>query len=81
MGDSLLIVAIKTDQLDIQRRMSLILAAAEPQHRPPDTQPCVFAKAVDELVADDFDRLAHFIGEANVRRLNIGDVVKESTPT
>lgn len=72
MTDSLLIVAIKTDQPDIARRMTTILAAAQPVEG--DTQPVAWAKAVDDLVAADLDALAALVGWEAVSRLRVGDV-------
>jgi hypothetical protein len=70
MTEVLLLVALKTDQPDIARRIRLILAAAEPIV--PDTEACVFAKDVDELVAADLDALAQFMDPDNIARLRIG---------
>ena len=78
MAESLLIVAIKTDQRDIARRLKVILAVAEPQELrdPPETSPCAWAKTLDELTAADLDALAGLIGWDAVGRLNLGrDVV------
>lgn len=76
----LIVVAIRADHADVQRRLQLILAAATTYDRPPDTAACVFGKAVSELVASDLDHLAYFVGWECVRRLNVGDVVSETTP-
>lgn len=71
--DVLLLVAVRTDQHNIKRRMEMILAGADPSQ--PGSNAEVFAKPVDELVAQDLDRLAAIIGWPAVRRLNVGDVV------
>jgi hypothetical protein len=75
--DVLLLVAIKTDQPNIQRRIQTILAASEPIE--PDTQPCVYAKAVGELTDVDLDALAHFMEWRGVGGLRIGTV--DATPS
>jgi hypothetical protein len=73
--DVLLLVAIKTDQPNIKRRLEMILAAAHPVQDPPDTTAQVYAKSVGELTANDWQALARWFGPAGVRDLNIGDVV------
>lgn len=76
MPDGLLIVAIKTDQPNIKRRMETILAAAAPVQDPPNTEAQVYAKPVEELRAADLACLAHFVGGDGIDRLNI----REATP-
>jgi hypothetical protein len=71
----LLVVAIRTDNEQVKRRMETILAAATTYEVPPDTEPASFAKPVTELTANDADHLAHFIGRDGFSRLNVGDVV------
>lgn len=70
----LLIVALRTDQPDIQRRIAVILNASRPSHDPPETDPVVYFKPEDELVAADLDHLAHFVGMAAVERIGVGRV-------
>lgn len=70
--DALLIVALKTDQPNIERRLRTILAATEPLE--PDTEPVAWAKALDELVASDLDALAALVGWQAVERLRVGAV-------
>lgn len=72
---TLLLVAIRTNDENIKRRMELVLAVADTFEA--DTCPSVYAKPVSDLVADDADHLAHFIGWDGLRGLNIGDVVAE----
>lgn len=67
----LLIVAMKTDQPNIERRLRTILAASEPINL--DTEPVAWAKPVDELVAADLDALASLVGWDAVSRLRVGD--------
>jgi len=69
----LLLVALKTDQANIQRRLTTILAAAEPAVV--DSEAHVWAKPVGELVAADLDALAAIVGWDAVSRLRVGDVV------
>jgi hypothetical protein len=79
---ALVIVALRTDDEHIKRRLDTILACAASYENPPDTSPCVFAMPVGELVASDLDRLAEFIGWDGVRGLNLGaDVVSEGGTT
>ena len=73
---ALVLVALRTEDEHAKRRLDTILAAAASYENPPDTSPCVFACPVGELVAEDLDRLAGFIGWDGVRGLNLGvDVV------
>lgn len=72
---ALVVVAIRTTDPHIRRRLETILAAAATYDEPPNTEPCVFAKAVDELTASDADHLAYFIGWDGFRGLNVGDAV------
>jgi hypothetical protein len=75
---ALLIVAVRTDHPpEIQRRIETILAATATYAEPPETTAAVWAKSIDELTANDLDRLAGFIGWDRVRDLNVGDVVVE----
>ena len=69
----LLLVALKTDQPNIERRLRTILAAAEPVN--PDTEAVAWAKPVEELAAADLDALAVLVGWEAVSRLRVGDVV------
>lgn len=75
--DVLLLVAVKTDQANIQRRMNTILAAAEPSYDPPDTTAQVFARGVEELSANDLSRLVPFFGWYGVHALNVGVLASE----
>ncbi len=75
---TLLVVAIRTDNAQIQRRMETILAAASTYEVPPDTTASVYAKPVGALTASDADHLAHFIGWDGFRGLNVGDVVADA---
>lgn len=72
MGEVLLLVALKTDQPNIERRLKTILAASEPFA--PDTEPHAWAKPVNELVAADFDALSVLLGWDAVSRLRVGGV-------
>lgn len=78
----LLLVAVRVDHppQEMRRRIQTILAAMATYEQPPDTEACVFAKPVDELVAADLDCLAHFMGWDAVRRLNVGDVASPRPP-
>jgi hypothetical protein len=69
---ALLLVALKTDQPNIERRLKTILATDEPIN--PDTEPCVWAKPVVELVAADLDALSVLLGWEAVSRLRVGEV-------
>jgi len=69
---ALLLVAVKTDQPNIERRLRTILAASEPVE--PDTEPVAWAKPINELVAADLDALASLVGWDAVSRLRVGDV-------
>ena len=79
MTDVLLIVALKTDQPHIKRRLDAILAASEPVQ--PDTEPVAWAKPVDELIAADLDALAALTGWKAVERLRVGDVTAGALAT
>ena len=68
----LLVVALKTDQPNIERRLKTILAAAEPIAV--DTEPVAWANDVNDLVAADLDALASLVGWDAVSRLRVGDV-------
>lgn len=74
----LLVVAVKTDQPNVARRLRAILAGAEPVE--PDTEPVAWARNVDELVAADLDALASLVGWDAVARLRVGDVVASEGP-
>lgn len=78
---ALIVVAIRADHREVHRRLQTILAVAGTYDKPPDTEACVFAREVSELVATDLDHLAYFMGWEGVRRLNVGDVVAESSGT
>jgi hypothetical protein len=71
-SESLLVVALKTDQPNIRRRLETILAASEPVE--PDTEPVAWAKSLDDLVASDLDALATLVGWRAVERLRVGAV-------
>lgn len=73
---SLVLIAFRSDIDHIKQRMEAILAAGSSMSA--DTQAVVHAKAVDELVANDLDRLASIVGWEGVRSLNVGDVVAET---
>lgn len=74
----LLLVAVRVDHpAEIRRRIETVLAVAATYDRPPDTQAAVFYKPLAELVANDFDALAYFVGVDSTRRLNIGDVASQ----
>lgn len=77
MTDVLLIVALKTDQPNIERRLKTILAAAEPVDPLCHTEPVAWANLVDDLVAADLDALAALVGWDAVSRLRVGAVVGE----
>jgi hypothetical protein len=77
--DALLVVALKTDQPNIERRLRTILAAAEATQ--PDSETVVWARPVDELVAVDLDALAAIVGWDAVSRLRVGDVAAGGFPT
>jgi hypothetical protein len=68
----LLVVALKTDQPNIERRLKTILAGAEPINV--DTEPVAWANDVNDLVAADLDALASLVGRDAVSRLRVGDV-------
>lgn len=70
MSDVLLLVAIKTDQPDIARRITTILTASQPIEQTGD--PCAWAKNVEELTADDRAALGALFHPADLERLNIG---------
>lgn len=72
MSDVLLIVALRTDQPDVERRLRTIVAAAQPIDI--QTEACAHAQPVSELTAGDLDRLAAIIGWDAVDRLNVGAV-------
>jgi hypothetical protein len=79
--NALVIVALRTTDRHIQRRLETALSIAATYDTPPNTAPCVFAKPVGELVASDLDRLAEFMGWPAIRDLNLGvDVVTERDP-
>jgi hypothetical protein len=71
-GHYLVLVALRTDDKHVQRRLETILSIAASYDEPPDTTPSVWAKPVGELVANDVDRLASFIGWSQVDDLNLG---------
>lgn len=75
--DVLLLVAVKTDQANIQRRLSTILAAAEPTQDPPDTVAQVDVTPVEKLSANDLSHLGHFFGWNGVHALNVGALASE----
>lgn len=78
---ALVVIALRTTDRHVQRRLETALSIAASYDEPPDTAPCVFAKPVSELVANDLDRLAEFMGWPAVRDLNLGvDVVTERDP-
>lgn len=80
MSDVLLLVAIKTDQPNVKRRIETILAAAQPIQDPPNTEAQVWTREVEDgLVAADLDGLARYFGWNGIRRLNVGDVVVQNT--
>ena len=68
----LLVVALKTDQPNIEPRLRTILAAAEPVA--PDTEPVAWAKPLGTLTASDLDALAALVGWRAVERLRVGAV-------
>jgi hypothetical protein len=69
---ALVLVALRTDDEHIQRRLNAVLGVAATYDQPPNTEPHVYAKPVDDLVPADLDGLAAFIGWDGVRRLNLG---------
>lgn len=74
MTEALLIVALKTDQPNIERRLRTILAAAEPIDRDPDGNAIAVAIDLNELVADHADALATLAGWDAVSQLRVGQV-------
>lgn len=74
----LLLVAVRTDSEQVQRRIETILAVASTYETPPNTTASVYARPVTELTATDADHLAYFIGREGLRGLNVGDVVAGS---
>lgn len=65
--DVLVVVAFRSNQPDIARRVQAVLALA-PQA---DSAPCVYGQQLDRLAAADYDHLAHFMGHQGVEALNI----------
>lgn len=78
MSTVLLIVAFKTDQPNIKQHLHTILTQAAPTNQ--DTEPQVWAKPVEDLVADDHDALTALLGWDAVSRLRVGDVVASHLP-
>jgi hypothetical protein len=74
VADVLLVVALKTDQPNIERRLKTILAAGEPVDPLCHTEPVAWANSVDDLVAADLDALAALVGWDAVSRLRVGAV-------
>jgi hypothetical protein len=68
--EAIVIVALKTDQPNIQRRLQLILAAAEPIDT--RTEPQVFAKSFEDFSQGEQDALYGLFPTAAVHRL-LGD--------
>lgn len=73
MTESLLLVAIKTDQPNIANRLKIILAAS--QAFTPDSDAAAFAKPVGEITAAEYEALETLIGEKPAEGLRIGSLV------
>lgn len=69
MGDQLLLVAVRTDQPEIHRRIQIILNACQPVE--PRGAPVAWAKDVDELDDTDVGALRALLHEDDLRRLEI----------
>lgn len=74
--DTLVVVAFRSDQNDIARRVHAVLALAPMA----DSAPCVYGEQVDRLTANDYERLVHFMGREGVEAFNIGSVTGEHSP-
>lgn len=72
MTQVLLLVAVRTDQPDIKRRIEMILAGAQ-SVAPLQPPAQVRAADVDELTANDLHRLAAVFGERAVRDLALNE--------
>lgn len=77
--EAILVVAIRTDQPDIERRLKLILAAAQPIESPNQAEVRAFELGHESphpfaLTANDFERLRDLLGEDATDRLGLSAV-------
>jgi hypothetical protein len=80
--EALLLVAIKTDQPNIQRRLEIILAASAPVGEMPPAEVWAFELGHEEpaphaLTANAYEALVALIGQDGVDRLQIGSLCAE----
>lgn len=76
MTDVIVLIGVRTDAPGIAPRIQAALELARPTGDPAG-QPFAWAKAVDELTAEDVDRIAAIAGWDVVDRLGIARVTGE----
>lgn len=83
-SDAVLLVAVRTDQPDIERRLKLILAAAQPIEKPNQAEVRAFELGHESphpfaLTSNDFERLRDLFGEDAMERLELSPVTEAAS--
>lgn len=76
---ALVVVALRTDDRHLERRIRSILAIAQTYDDPPNTQASVFAKYVHELTPNELGALEILITVPGVKLLNLFDQYPDVT--
>lgn len=66
-------VALRTDDRHLERRLKAILAVAQTYDDPPNTSAAVTAKYVHELTPMDMGSLEHLFTPSNIKLMNLFD--------
>jgi hypothetical protein len=80
MTATLLVVALKTDQVDIAKRLTEILGEAKPVEDLGATVPCAWAKPCNQVTALELAAIACLIGDEAAERLNVRVATAETEP-
>jgi hypothetical protein len=76
----LVVIALRTDDRHIQRRIQTAMNIASTYDDPPNTQACVFAKYVFELTDKDREALDTIMGAKLVEYMNLDDQYTNPVP-